>query len=113
MPGRPRKVRRKEAHELEMIPAKNGGTVLRRRCILMHCSKCSGSGHNARHYTEINEAKDVHLSSPVRRRAREGSLEIDSHRQRRVICGSVQELALMLVPVAVEKVPRVLLEGEE
>ncbi|CAN1239420.1 hypothetical protein LINGRAPRIM_LOCUS2352 [Linum grandiflorum] len=78
MPGRPKKVRRKDAHELEMIPTTNGGTVLSRRGILMHCSKCSGSSHNARHCTKINDVKDVHLPSLVRRRARGRSPEMDS-----------------------------------
>ncbi|CAL1359314.1 unnamed protein product [Linum trigynum] len=49
MPGRPKKKRRKEAAELEVRVHKNGsGQPIGREGMVMHCSKCRGTGHNAR-----------------------------------------------------------------
>ncbi|CAL1408042.1 unnamed protein product [Linum trigynum] len=49
MPGRPKKNRRKAAHELETRPQRNGvGEEVTRRGSVIHCSKCGGEGHNAR-----------------------------------------------------------------
>ncbi|CAN1221893.1 hypothetical protein LINGRAPRIM_LOCUS430 [Linum grandiflorum] len=93
MPGRPKTVRRKEAYELEVRAVKNGGTMLGWKGILMHCSKCSHIGHNARNCQAGNQGAiptDVHTPSPVRRRARGDSPEGDIGRQHRVICGLCQ-----------------------
>ncbi|CAL1384353.1 unnamed protein product [Linum trigynum] len=49
MPGRPKKNRRKSAHEVEVRPQRNGvGEEVVRRGSVIHCKKCGGEGHNAR-----------------------------------------------------------------
>ncbi|CAL1371662.1 unnamed protein product [Linum trigynum] len=48
-PGRPKKNRRKAAHELEVRPQAHGiGEEVSRRGTVIHCSKCGAQGHNAR-----------------------------------------------------------------
>ncbi|CAN1222042.1 hypothetical protein LINGRAPRIM_LOCUS470 [Linum grandiflorum] len=57
LPGRPKKVRRKEAVELESRPARNGrGTKVGRKGLVMHCTNCDSSTHNARTCKEPQRA---------------------------------------------------------
>ncbi|CAL1379636.1 unnamed protein product [Linum trigynum] len=49
MPGRPKKKRRRAAHELETRPQRNGvGEEVTRRGSIIHCKKCGAEGHNSR-----------------------------------------------------------------
>ncbi|CAL1391322.1 unnamed protein product [Linum trigynum] len=49
MPGRPKKNRRKAAHEFEVRPQAHGvGEEVSKRGTLIHCGKCGAEGHNAR-----------------------------------------------------------------
>ncbi|CAL1387920.1 unnamed protein product [Linum trigynum] len=49
MPGRPKKKRRRAAHELETRPQRNGvGEEVTRRGSIIYCKKCGVEGHNSR-----------------------------------------------------------------
>ncbi|CAN0857402.1 hypothetical protein LINGRAHAP2_LOCUS6741, partial [Linum grandiflorum] len=53
LPGRPKKLRAREPIELGTVPSKDGvGTMVRKKGILMHCTKCQQPGHNKRKCTQ-------------------------------------------------------------
>ncbi|CAL1378234.1 unnamed protein product [Linum trigynum] len=74
-PGRPKKNRRKAAHELEVRPQAHGiGEEVSRRGTVIHCSKCGAEGHNARTCKEpVSNAAPVRQGNIITSRRTRGS----------------------------------------
>ncbi|CAN1239627.1 hypothetical protein LINGRAPRIM_LOCUS2429 [Linum grandiflorum] len=69
MPGRPKKSRRKEAQELEVRPGKRRGSVMGKKGLIMHCTKCNLPGHNVKNCAATVPATNP--TQPPTRRVRE------------------------------------------
>ncbi|CAN1782361.1 hypothetical protein LINPERHAP1_LOCUS15779 [Linum perenne] len=83
MPGRPKKVRRKEAAELQGRPRKSApGFHLSRRGMIMHCRTCRREGHNSRNCPDAEQPMADPLAEAVPPGATVGAVDDMSVRPR-------------------------------